>query len=194
MYTYIGKKIPAYVVITTALSASSMALANVCDHIQSYIGGDLSYSKYRYTSDFKDAAGGGLRTKTPGLGIIGGIRYDENFGAEVGYTIFREIKNNAPRVNNKLKSRNTHLDLLGYVPIATQVELVGSVGLGHMRTLGKLSRTGVRLGAGAQYNLDNNWSLRAMARYQKIGSKTKDSNLGLFKNISSANFSVSYLL
>jgi|SaaInlStandDraft_3_1057020.scaffolds.fasta_scaffold136287_1 hypothetical protein len=80
MYTCVGK-IFVFIVIAAALSASNIALANVCDHIQSYIGGDLSYNKYRCTNDFENTTnvGGDIRTKVLRLDIIGGIRYDENF-------------------------------------------------------------------------------------------------------------------
>jgi opacity protein-like surface antigen len=196
MYTGKSKAIPASILLSAALGFSSMGQADACDNIQSYLGGDLSYNKVRYGNNFKDGhkANGMPRSRGPGLGVIGGIRYYENYGAEVGFTMLREIKNNTSGASNNLRSRNAYLDLLGYFPVANQMELVGSLGLGHMRTLGKLSRTGARIGAGGQYNLDNRWSIRTMVRYQKIGGKAKDSSAEIFKKTSSVNLSVFYLL
>lgn len=73
------------------------------------------------------------------------------------------------------------LDLQGYLPVNEQFEFIGSAGLGQykfkMKGFGytaKDDETGYRLGLGAQYNINEHFALRGMAKYNIIDSDAVD--------------------
>ncbi len=101
--------------------------------------------------------------------------------------------------------RNMYADIMGYVPISECVDLIGSVGIGRLSTkisgkieeftprgrlveqsdnFAKSSKTGIRVGAGVGYNIDENLSARLMLRHQK-GNK-------YVKNMTSAGLGLMY--
>jgi len=88
----------------------------------------------------------------------------------------------SPKLTNKVN--NFYADVLGYVPVASKVSLIGSLGVGFNKS--KLSavpagyvvsstaqkrKLAARIGAGAQYDFCENWAARAMVRYQKNSKK-----------------------
>lgn len=173
-----------------------------------YVGAEGQYNKLKGGKYFEDTRTGKslLRKKTsPGAGLFLGARVTENFGAELGYSFLKRSHNvdvgGVKGDNTDVKMRNSYLDAIGYLPVSNEVELLGSVGVGRLSTkvteksnnvvqpltnedkkLTK-SKTGVRFGLGAQYNLTENVGARFMVRHQK-GNKTikhvNSAGLGLF--------------
>jgi opacity protein-like surface antigen len=206
MYKSIRSEFLSSVLVAAALGISSSPVLAETIEPRFYLGGELNYSKHNYDQEFKDSiatANGSIKSKVPGMSILAGARFYKNFGLELGYTFLKAAKSTG-NTNGNLKAKNAYLDLLGYVPIINQIELVGTMGVGRMQTketedlnqdqfIERIGRTGLRIGAGAQYNIDNKWSARAMLRYQKVGGKGKDSNIGMIKNTTSLSAGIAYL-
>ncbi len=179
-----------------------------------YIGGEAAYNKLKNNNsrDFQDSTGRNsfLRKKSsPSLGLNLGSRITENFGLELGYTALKQSKNsytvdarNSGTFN--VKMRNPYIDALGYIPVANDIDMIASIGLGRLSTKidskinvngavvaltdvqknAAKTKTGLRLGLGAQYKFDSNFGARVMLRHQK-GNK-------LIKNVNSAGVGLFY--
>jgi opacity protein-like surface antigen len=131
-----------------------------------------------------------IRKNKPGVNVFVGARFNENLGAEIGFGFIGKVKGTAignRQATNKVS--NIYADILGYVPVASKVDLIGSIGLGRLKSKPDVTgatfinkdvltktKVGVRVGAGAQYNIDNNWAARAMVRYQKGNKNFLKSN------------------
>ncbi len=222
------KKVFYIIGLTGGVLAGGIAYAQ--DDLRFYLGGDLGYGKVKSYDDAKNAITAqhgtySTKEKSTSFGILAGLRYCENFGTELGYTSYKKLKysfslpvgainNNGNPIdgsdNGTIKANNISLDLLGYMPIGKDVELIGSVGLGRVKfkdtwsatgNLGqslenlygassmKLNKTGYRLGLGVQYKFIDYFATRAMVKYQKVGKKN---GLPLAKNITTVNLSVIY--
>lgn len=169
-----------------------------------YAGAEAQYNKLKGGTGLQNAAGQSLLRKknSPGADLFLGTRITENFGAEVGCSFLKRSHNNLTggQVVN-VKMNNPHVDAIGYLPVADNVELIGSVGVGRLSTkvenkvngvvrsltaddksLTK-TKTGIRLGLGAQYKFSENVGARFMVRHQKGNKVIKNVNsagLGLF--------------
>lgn len=185
--------------------ASGIARAEDCDPTF-YIGGEVQANQYEKGVKKITTPRGTTITATnnnaltgkggAGVSAIAGTRLHENFGAEVGVTGLSgsHVKFNTPSNKLKTKSHNLHADVLGYVPVSKEVDLIGSVGVGHLTTKisgnvlrekisMKSSKAGLRVGLGAQYKLCDNLNARFMVRHQKGNKFVKSVNsagLGLF--------------
>ena len=143
-----------------------------------------------------------------GLGVFAGSRITENLGFELGYTGLMGAKfkldNPAFKTSSlKTKSHNLYADVLGFIPMSSEVDVIASVGAGRLSTkftgdiqqviAGALSakqnlsmksrKTGLRLGLGAQYKFNENVGMRFMARHQKgnqFVKKVSSAGLSLF--------------
>lgn len=191
----LNKKIGA---VTAALLvvASSVATAAAFDDTRFSLGGELSllnktsYSTANSTdlNAFKSSNSDNklvIRKNKPGVNVFVGARFNENLGAEFGFGFISKVKGGAQlnrQASNKVS--NLYADVLGFMPVSAKVDLIGVVGLGRMKSKPGVAnfafankaaltkaKVGVRVGAGAQYNIDKNWGTRAMVRYQK-GNKT----------------------
>lgn len=206
------------IALSGAFLASSAASALDFDP-KFYIGGEVQANRQTGVKQIKTPAGNPLTATDKkkslfgksgsGASAIVGTKLNENIGVEIGFTGLTGNKisiantaTNAFKTNNalKTKSHNLYADVLGYVPVTNEVDLIGSVGVGRLRTkmCGKLvtatgkaletvsmksSKTGVRVGAGAQYKLSENLNARFMVRHQKGNKFVKSVNsagLGLF--------------
>lgn len=172
-----------------------------------YVGGEAQYNKLKAGNDkaLQGTDGKSLIRKksSPGAGLFLGTRVTENFGAELGYSVLKK-SHNTPVAGRTLdvKMNNPYIDAMGYLPVANDVELIGSVGVGRLSTkvenkvngvvqplsttnknLAK-SKAGVRLGLGAQYKFSENVGARFMVRHQK-GNK-------IIKNVNSAGLGLFY--
>jgi len=166
--------VTAAVLVATAGSAN----AGMFDQTKFNAGAELSvYNKPTY---HKDLSSSFLKKSKPGVNVFVGARFNENLGAELGFGfVQKSTVVSSPKVTNKVN--NIYADVLGYLPVASKVNLIGSVGIGGTKS--KLSAAGygsatenkrrlaVRVGAGAQYDFCENWAARAMVRYQKANSK-----------------------
>lgn len=152
-----------------------------------------------------------------GASIFAGSRITENFGVELGGTSLSNVhghenrreylfKNFSGFRTSKLTTKTTNVygDLLGYIPVSPEFDLIGSVGVGQLssKVTGKSTlhtnnrvyrsehfsmkskKAGPRFGAGIGYNFNENLSARLMVRHQK-GNK-------FIKNVTSTGVGLVY--
>ena len=111
-----------------------------------------------------------------------GTKFHENFGVGAFYQHSDEETKTVKTIIGDVKGKDKYnaygLDVVGYMPVAEKVDLLGSLGIGYYDVKAKLvhAPTGVsvkgdddgfgyRIGAGVQYNMTENWGARVMARY-----------------------------
>lgn len=146
---------------------------NYCD-MRATVGMDYTYSnadieKVDGINAFKNSLNSGA--------INAGIKFNRYMGIEAFY---QQSENGTKTVLNDIKTKSKFdaygADVIGYMPVHDKIDLLGSVGLAQYETnatimdyseVAKASEDGlgVRFGLGAQYNVTENWGLRAMARY-----------------------------
>lgn len=91
--------------------------------------------------------------------IYSGSYFNENFGAELGYTNFGKIS----RAGGETKAQGINLSLIGKLPLSAQFNLLGKLGTTYGRTdvssnpasgiaSGRESGFGVSYGVGAEYS------------------------------------------
>lgn len=200
----------AIITLLGAALSSAAVFADDCGS-RAYIGGELQFNQYKFGNDVSNAFTL-LGTKNPvkksvaGGGIFVGSRFNEYVGIEAGFSksgtqkgVWNVRTNNG---NMTVKNSNIYLDALGYLPICDQIDLIGSVGIGALRSkvnfnvsnnfrnatgqvIGSSTRTGARVGAGVQYKFDENVGARLMARFQQANNSDVIKNqtqigLGLF--------------
>ncbi len=190
--------------------ASGTASANFGD-FKFYAGAGVDYSNYKKSSsDLGTLKANGVGVVVPVLGI----KFHENFGLEAGYSFGKKLKYTQNNIegsningNWNVKVRNVYLDLMGFVPVADQFELIGGIGLGRLMFKGdNINFTNVPAGAnisssvnyknktswrvklGAQYNFTNNFGVRALATYQNVTSKA---NVNINANNGAVHYSES---
>lgn len=161
-----------------AVAVAGSAVAEM--EFRPYVGAGLSYNKLSYSQEAKNNANGNykLKQKTPSVDLLAGVKFNEYVAAELGYNFFKDIKMNNNAI--KVSINNLTLDVVGSANVAEKVNLLGSVGFGRasLKNTGvKKNKTGLRLGAGAEYKVDENWGARAMVRYQKLGDKVNVKNM-----------------
>lgn len=180
-----------------------------------YVGGELQGSRHSGAKKITTPKGNEITTadkkKSPfgkngsGASAFAGTKLNDNVGVELGYTAMSGTKLSfANSVNSsvKTKNRNMYADVLGFVPVSDEIDLIGSVGVGRLSTkaCGKLAanpvtkvvqenlsmksaKTGMRIGVGAQYKISPNIGARFMVRNQKGNKFVKSVNsagLGMF--------------
>ena len=170
-------------VVGVALSLISVSGIVVADEVKFYAGAGINYSKYSLYNDMKEIS---IVNKDKGLGLllpVVGVRVNENFAIEAGFNFNKNIRLGSKMVNGvfysamDLNVRNFYTDFMGFIPVAEHVELVGGLGVGRFITKDtKSSSKGnhpncLRVKAGAQYNVNSNFGVRALATYQHINNK-----------------------
>lgn len=182
-----------------------------------YVGAEAQANKYKGAKEVKTQ---GLTVKSAdnkslfgksgsGASAFVGSQFSEYAGVELGYTALSgtKLSDKTPgfeKSSFKTKSRNMYADVLGYLPVCEDIDLIGSLGMGRLSTKAKgksvesdragvvvdttnvslkSSKTGLRLGLGAQYKVTPNVGARFMVRHQKGNQFVKSVNsagLGLF--------------
>jgi len=182
---------------TIILSGSAGNAADIKPYIgldYQYITADLgNYSGQSYSLLYADK----YQSVAPNIGV----KFGDYFGLEAGYT--KSLKENkkftgtfagftgSTDIDTQITGYT--LDANGYLPVTSdkKLNLVGSVGVGYYEvdTTVKLTITGLgsgvgsgttddtalRLGLGAQYNMTDNWGVRAMVRYVPLSVQGVDS-------------------
>ncbi len=121
-----------------------------------------------------------IKKNEPGVNIFVGARFNQYVGAEIGFGLIQNASANVQNggvASNKIN--NYYIDLLGFLNIASQVDLVGDVGVGWLQSKANVTNTtfvnlndltktklGIRAGGGLQYYFAPSWATRAMIRYQ----------------------------
>ena len=140
--------------------------------IKPYIGLDGNYSSLDWAYNFENL----VEDDYQSVSLVAGAKVVRNFGLEAFYQLSGGEKNS---ISDRQQSAFFHsrftaygLDALGYLPLGCEgkVELIAGAGIGEYTF--KIRRvdygsmkdhsTGYRLNAGAQYNINENWSLRGM--------------------------------
>ncbi len=203
--------------LSAAMLASSLAFADIDPKF--YVGAELQANKYKGAKAVTTANNTRIN-RTDGKPVFGnsgsgatayvGSRFNDYLGVELGATKLSSIKFTASNPlqtfsSTKAKSKNFYVDMMGYLPVSEDVDLIGSLGAGRLssKLSGNLqarnvaggpvmkenfsvksSKTGMRVGAGAQYKFTDNLSARLMLRHQK-GNK-------LVKSVNSAGLGLTY--
>ena len=143
-------------------TVSTMAVAsNVsANEYKPYVGVDYAYTNF-------DKSGTNLNSAILNVGTT----YNEHFSTEVFY----QFSDSDIRSHNEVSMVAYGLDAYGFMPVGcyTQLSLFGTAGIGHYKLKTKIpaekrreeTGLGYRLGAGVSYAIDENVSLRALARH-----------------------------
>ncbi len=152
------KKLLSCAAVAATLATAGSAAAYTID-VNPYIGADYSYTDFdmryglenRYENNFNS------------LSLNAGVRINEIYGLEV-YFQNAKTEKKAGR-NDRFYSYG--VDFVNYIPLNTQFELLGSLGLGEytFKAGGNDDDTAFRIGVGAQYNFNELISARVMLRH-----------------------------
>lgn len=150
--------------------------------VRPYIGIDIAASKLEFAeSGYEDLMEDGHNS----LSLVVGAKFNKNFGVEafIQQSSEEEKKDSYWGDSEKTSYSALGLDFIGYMPVNQELELLASLGLAQYNfnetyeyddglysewEKSSLNTVGIRLGVGAQYNITDHVSLRAMARYVKM--------------------------
>ena len=144
-----------------------------------YVGLDYVYSMFDFEDGDMDKV---VEDDLNAFAITAGAKMHKNFGLEAFYQQSKEESKKTLGLKVKDKYKAYGVDAIGYLPLECEqkIELLGSLGVGYYdfdakyKILGnemlKLSDSGwgYRIGAGAQYNINEHLAARVMARYADI--------------------------
>lgn len=161
------KTIGALMVAVSAIAMSANAEAL---EYTPYAGVDYTYSNFSHKGP-----------NFNGGKIFAGAQYNQNFGTEVFYQRTLNVHE-----GNESGARSSYhfdafgIDALGYLPLGCEqkVSLIGTAGLARYRVADRTPHKehghdwswGYRLGAGAEYNVNENVAVRALVRYVDLGN------------------------
>jgi OOP family OmpA-OmpF porin len=139
-----------------------------------YIGGQVGAPDYHSSLNGVSGGGSGM-----GLKLYGGYQINPNFAVEGGVFGLGHIDD----VTGKVQTRGLFVDAVGLYPLGTNWSLLGSAGLAAARfdssAVGDDDSPGLKLGAGLQYDLSKQVSLRAQYdRYHFTGAYDGKANIG----------------
>lgn len=179
-----------------------------------YVGAGVDYAKYSINKTEGEVLRAGDTVKSKGMGLLVpvlGVKFHDNFGVEFGYSFNKKIKINGTTAGIKYpeeyKVRNGYVDLMGYLPVMDQFDLIGGVGIGRLmvkkgqnadvnRNIDVKNKFGWRVKAGAQYNFTSNVGVRALVTYQNTGTKLKNNatnkDYKFVKNLTSFGLAATY--
>lgn len=140
--------------------------------IKPYVGLDYNYSSIGMDADARHT----FEDDYQNLSFVAGAKLIDNFGLEAFYQRSLNAKNtdsDGDKWSSRIRSYG--LDALGYLPLGCdqKVELIAGLGLGEYTMKYRLqgvegskeNALGIRANVGAQYNIDENWSVRGMYRH-----------------------------
>lgn len=163
---------------TTAFMAAAGAVAAA--DVRPYVGVDYTYVSAKYDNSAKV---GGTNLFDDGLNGVtpyAGLQLNKYVGVEASYLYTENGEEKdilGSGINTKVRISGLSADVVGTLPVTEddKFALLGSAGIGryHARyaATGALTGTGsnddtaYRLGAGAQYQINDKVGIRAMARY-----------------------------
>lgn len=160
------KTIGALMVAVSAIAMSANAEAL---EYNPYAGVDYTYSDVSHKGpDFN------------GGKIFVGSQYNQNFGTEVFFQRTLNDKNDGVKEHFSAYG----IDALGYLPLGCEqkVSLIGTAGIARYNLSSRVDGEGhshadswgYRLGAGAEYNVNEKVAVRAIARYVDLGNYQSD--------------------
>ncbi|MBR1648023.1 MAG: porin family protein [Alphaproteobacteria bacterium] len=152
--------------------AAALFASSANAEVKPYVGLDGNYSSIDWAYDIEDS----VEDDYTSVSAVAGAKFIRNFGMEAFYQISNGEKNRDANAGlNHSRFTAYGVDALGYLPLGCEgkVELIAGAGVGEYtfkvrNTFDGTSKdhsTGYRLNAGAQYNVDENWSVRGMYRH-----------------------------
>ena len=157
------------VALAASLLATTSAYAARDGEYLPYVGLDYSYA---------DANAKFVRPHYNSASVNVGTMYNRFFGTEMFYQISDSHKTRSGLEKSKSSYQAYGLDLYGYLPLGCgeTFSLLGTAGVGEYTfvkdaSFAKKQRDhgiGWRAGVGALVNVDQNWSLRMIARYVNL--------------------------
>ncbi|MDC8787084.1 porin family protein [Roseateles koreensis] len=132
-----------------------------------YVGGEIGRSNTDLSSAQSPAPS--LEKRDTSYGIHGGYQFNQYFGTELSLNALGKHKIG----DTEAKTTVISLDAIGRLPVNDQFSLFGRLGVAHLdrdfkglSTIDGGNSTGLKVGLGADYALDKNWSLRTeVTRY-----------------------------
>lgn len=190
----LNKTLLSVAIGATAIILSTSAHAET--DLKPYIGFDIQRTNIEYNDNVDGTgidAATILEDRLNGVNIHAGIRPHKNIGFELGYFRTSEesksIANGAAVGGGQTSSAAFDTDIqlsgftfdaLGYLPVDQKgmFDVIGTAGLVYTKAeltanipgVGSASddesEIGIRLGGGAQYNINEHFNVRGLARYQ----------------------------
>ena len=164
----------------TLLCAALVAGAAGGAHAEGlYLGADLGHPQY---GNSVNGIGGGDTADNGGVGakLYGGYALTPNLAVEGG--LFRLGRSHDDTAGNTVNTRGVFVDGVGSYMFAPKWSALGRVGVAQARfttTLGDDSSPGVKAGAGIQYDLSQQVSLRVQyERYHFFNAFDGKPNIG----------------
>jgi OOP family OmpA-OmpF porin len=121
-----------------------------------YVGGGLGETRMKNASP----ALGITDSSDTALKAYAGYSFNPNFSLEAGVVRFGKFAG----TSGDTRARATYLDAVGLLPLAPNLSALGRLGLYDAKlsnpTLGADHSTGIKIGAGLQYDLSKTVSLR----------------------------------
>jgi hypothetical protein len=158
-------------------AAALVAVAGTAHaEMRPYVGADYVYTHADYNRNIDDVADDGLH----GVNPYAGLQFNKYVGAEIGYLHTQTGKKEpVAGIDTKMRLKGWSADLVGTYPVTADesLALLGTVGVGRYSAKGSVDVPGVatftdtekdtalRLGVGAQYQINPCWGVRAMARW-----------------------------
>lgn len=151
---------------TTILSSS----ANAEDfYFKPYVGADYQFTHVDYQNGVDDV----LANNFSGVNFHAGARIHKNLGIETGYQVTQQKEKETALTDSKTDIKGFNVDLLGYLPVQPKIDLIGTIGVSYLTATIKGpggsdddDEAKGRIGAGAQYWVNDNLNIRGIVRYQ----------------------------
>lgn len=167
--------------LSAFMLTTTLATAVQATELNPYVGAGYTFADAGYGSGFDALA----ESKHHAGFISAGVRPHQNWGVEAFYQLSKdEDKTFGNMLNTETGFQAAGVDVLGYVPVHDKVDLIGTVGLGYywfkadysgvLAGSEKENNLGWRIGAGAQYHMTDNVSVRGMVRYVKLHNDSVD--------------------
>jgi OOP family OmpA-OmpF porin len=159
------------------LAVTALAALSTAAHAEGlYVGGSLGSSHY------KGETIGGVATdrSDTGLKLYGGYTINPNLAVEAGVVDLGKASSAAGTV----KSSGLFVDAVGTLPLDKGFSAIGRVGLVNAGTTNSISGseygTRLKVGAGLQYQIDRNISLRGEWERYNLGSTSGNTHNDLY--------------
>ena len=144
--------------------------ANANAELTPYVGADYNYDMWGMDQYAEDA----LIDHSHGGTVVAGTKFNKWAGVEAFYQLTKQESNHfaASLYHSRLQAYGA--DAMAYLPLGCEnkFELLAGLGMGEYEVkvredgvADKFEGIGYRLTAGAQYNLDANWSVRGTYRH-----------------------------
>lgn len=204
--------------IKSAITAGVLSLTLVsgnayahCKGLKFYAGATADYNSYKVSKEFKDYTEtlANSKIKFNGVGAtipVLGVKINRHMGVEAAYSMHKKLKVTSNNPDAVFKVSNMYMDVIGFMPVAKHVELIGGVGIGKLITVkseGMGNITDIRNSfsyrakAGVSYNCFKNIGIRGLITYQNVGNKLQSTTAALndskfIKNMVSFSVGLTY--